>query len=101
MTQSDLFHHTPRREAPDTQLAGLDRSRENLTARQEMVMFLIRQAGDRGVTLFEACAFYGVPPNNLSGRFTELAEQGRIVDSGARRRNPATGINAVVWIKKA
>lgn len=96
MTQSDLFGHKSRRTAPDTQIEGLDRSREDLSERQEMIMCLIRQAGNNGVTLFEACSFYGVPPNQLSGRFTEIAEQGMIADSGKRRMNPKTGINGVV-----
>lgn len=100
MTQQDMFGHEARRKAPDTQIEGLERSRENLNERQAQVMRLVDGAGERGITLFEACAFYGVPPNRLSGRFTELAEQGRIVDSGNRRVNPVTGVRAVVWIKK-
>lgn len=98
MTQGDLFGaEAPRRKRiKDTQRAAWDRVKPDLGGRHDQLLGLLRQSKN-GVTLFEACAFFGVPPNQLSGRFTELAEQGRVVDSGNRRMNPSTGINGVVW----
>lgn len=98
MTQGEMFGHVSpkKRRIKDTQLQAWDWVKEGLGGRHDQLLGLLRQS-KKGVTLFEACAFFNLPPNQLSGRFTELAEQGRVVDSGNRRVNPATGVNAVVW----
>lgn len=98
MTQGDLFgQESPRRKrVKDTQIRAWGRVKEDLGGRHDQLLGLLRQSKS-GLTLFEACAFFDLPPNQLSGRFTELAEQGRVVDSGDRRVNPRTGVSGVVW----
>lgn len=49
------------------------------------LMAMARLAGERGITLKEACAKLGKNPNAISGRFTELGFTGQLRRSQARR----------------
>ncbi len=97
MDQIDMFgHESKRRKIKDTQRESWKEIRKDLSARHNQVLELLDRS-KKGLTLFETCAFYGLPPNQFSGRFTELAEQDRIIDTGLRRINPMTGKKGVVW----
>lgn len=82
----------------DTQLDGYEKAQENLGERQGRVLGVIRSSGEVGATLFELCAFLNLPVNSVSGRVTELVMMGKVKDSGKRKRNPASGVNGVVWV---
>lgn len=52
-----------------------------------------------GLACFEIMAQTGQSHQTVSGRFTTLKEQGKIKDSGRRRKNPRSGRNQIVWIR--
>ena len=80
---------------PDTQM-GAYFALDNLRDKQKVVADAIsRQA--HGATLFELTKIIDWPINRISGRVTELAEMSVIVDSGIRRKNPASGRPGIVW----
>lgn len=62
-----------------------------------LVLKYLTKVGAKGGTTDEACAFYGKQSNELSGRFTELKEQERIIETGERRKT-RTGSMAAVCI---
>lgn len=51
----------------------------------------------RPMTVHETAAFLKMPVPTVQPRFSELKKQGRIEDSGHRRRNEVSGKKATVW----
>lgn len=82
----------------DTQLEGYEKVLGDISQRQAEILKLARSSGEKGVTLFELCAFLGLPPNSVSGRITELTTAGKLADSGRRRKNPFSGVKCAVWV---
>jgi hypothetical protein len=85
-------------------LGPVDTSREAAAAAQngaagsrKLILSLIRGAGERGVTCDEVSAATGRTPNQVSGRFTELARLRLIQRAGSRRKTRA-GAEAHVWV---
>jgi hypothetical protein len=70
------------------------RIREGLSARRELVYRCIKVC-TMGITVDELASQWNEPPNNLSGRFSELARDGRIVKSGTRPTR--SNCPAAVW----
>ncbi len=62
------------------------------------VLDAITSAGSYGITVDELSEKWDVPPNAISGRFTELAKEGAIERIG--RRKTRTGNAAGVWRAK-
>lgn len=58
---------------------------------------LITEAGSQGLTTNELTARMGVERDSVQPRTSELKAEGRIRDSGHRRRNE-NGKNAIVWV---
>lgn len=81
---------TPR----DTQLAAYDELQPTVSEKRKRVLDVIAKSPS---ALFDICSILGWPVNRVSGRVTELAEQGLIVDSGSRKINPASGKKGIVW----
>lgn len=71
---------------------------QRAAASRKLVLALIRGAGDRGCTCDEVAAATGRSPNQVSGRFTELARMGLIQRAGLRRKTRA-GSEAHVWVE--
>jgi hypothetical protein len=73
----------------------------NATAMEELVFTIVLcfrlDYSPPGVTTSEAVAISGKEWNSISPRFRPLARKCRIVDTGKRRKNPATGRNQIVW----
>jgi hypothetical protein len=65
-------------------------------SRKARIIELLQERGS--LTLFEAAEAMNVGDNQISGRFTDLAKDGLIRDSGQRRRKPGTDCDAVVWV---
>ena len=80
---------------PDTQMSAFSSLEHIGDKRQKVADAISRQ--EQGVTLFELTKIIGWPVNRISGRATELAEMSVIVDSGLRRKNPASGRPGIVW----
>ena len=85
-------------------LGPVDTSREAAVLAQEgaaesrrLILQIIRGSGPRGVTCDEVCAATGRVPNQISGRFTDLARDGLIMRKGERRATRA-GASAHVWV---
>lgn len=52
---------------------------------------------DRPMASFELAKAISVSYRSVQPRTSELAAQGKIADSGARRRDPETGKEVIVW----
>jgi hypothetical protein len=81
-----------------TSVEAHKRIRGGLQARREAVYAMIEKSWSRGITLDEVAFLTDTTPNAISGRFTELARDGRIVKCG--RRKTRSGCSAVVWKAK-
>lgn len=66
-------------------------------AQRELVMCVIRDAGEYGATDAEIEAVTGFRPSSITPRRGELRTLGQIVDSG-RRRNTPRERPATVWV---
>ena len=56
------------------------------TAQQRAKVFdAIKRHGQYGLTVDGLSEIWGIPPNAISGRFTELKKEGRIKKIGTRR----------------
>ena len=60
-----------------------------LPERRRQVLEWIRSRGVLGATVHEVAAHFGVSPNVVSGRLTELRVAGLILKNGARRGHAA------------
>lgn len=80
----------------DTQRAGFEhiRGKRQVLARNKVFDFIRRM---NGATLFEICFGMKWAINRVSGRVTELKDEGRVFDSGLRRKNPTSGKPGIVW----
>lgn len=97
---------TPRPPASDAdpcerRHGGNDNSREafeacNAKVQRERVHAAIAAAGDAGLTVDELSARWEVPPNSISGRFSELKRAGRIAACG--RRPTRSGSTATAYL---
>jgi hypothetical protein len=50
-----------------------------------------------GATIHQAAHLLAIGDHQASGRIRELVLRGLVVDSGQRRRNPHSGLRAIVW----
>lgn len=82
----------------DTSREAASDAERGVIALRELVLALVRGAGQRGVTCDEVAAATGRMPNQVSPRFTELSERGLIQRSGQRRHTRA-GSTAHVWVR--
>jgi hypothetical protein len=94
----------PRIETDRVALGSVETSRDAAAVAQKraadvrkLVLSLIRGAGQRGCTCDEIAAAIGKTPNQISGRFTDLADLGLIMRS-AERRPTRAGATAFVWV---
>jgi predicted transcriptional regulator len=78
----------------DTQRAAYDEIQPTVSEKRARVLAVITKSPS---ALFDICSALGWPVNRVSGRVTELAEQGLIEDSGSRKVNPASGKKGIVW----
>ena len=78
------------REAAETVAGGASEVRE-------AVFKAIDAASPAGVTADEAAEKIGRKPAYVRPRLSELSAANRIVPTGARRKNPDTGLSAKVW----
>jgi predicted ArsR family transcriptional regulator len=67
------------------------------TALRDQCLLRIRRNGSDGLTADEAAVQLGESPFSIRPRFTELLRDGKIRDSGLRRRNES-GRSAKVWV---
>jgi predicted ArsR family transcriptional regulator len=74
----------------EAQAAAALRAKE----RYGQVLALLRDRGP--LTCFEIAGALGCQLNAISGRLTELKDQGEIESTGERRKNPATGRSSEV-----
>jgi hypothetical protein len=81
----------------DTSVEAAAAARESAAQNRRLILSLVTGAGLRGVTLDEVSAATGKPPNQISGRFTDLERLGLINRSGQRRKT-RTGREAHVWV---
>jgi len=73
-----------RRGAPDTSVAAA--YSVDVSAKEQLVLDLIRSSGERGITYKEmCCARPDIPPTTLSARPKALEEKGFIYYRGDRR----------------
>ena len=69
--------------------------RGGLHAQRERVYAEIRSESDQGLTVDECAVVMSTTPNAISGRFSELARDGRIQKIGQRKTR--SGCWAAVW----
>jgi DNA-binding MarR family transcriptional regulator len=79
-----------------TSREGAESVRPTLADRQAAVLATIRARG--GCTIHEIATRLRVPDGTASARVRELTLQGRIRDGGTRRKNPHSGVRAIVWV---
>ena len=104
----DLFDVRPAPDYPDmpghrgivTSIEAAADIAPKLGRLQRMAEEAIVAAGANGLTADELAERLGLDRYSIQPRTSELKLKGRIVDSGARRRN-ATGKRAVVWVSIA
>jgi hypothetical protein len=65
---------------------------------RDTVLNLVAMAGPEGRTLDEVAAILDVAPNRISGRFTELKKDGKLIPTGCTR-NTRTGSPAMSYRK--
>jgi hypothetical protein len=79
-----------------TSREGAEHVQPSLGDRQQAVLEIIRAR--RGCTIHEIAVRLGVPDGSASARVRELTLQGRVRDGGTRKRNPHSGVSAIVWV---
>lgn len=65
---------------------------------REALLNILEERGSQGITIDEFAACLSVPPNAVSGRFSELAEASLICKTPMRRKT-RSGKDAVVYLK--
>jgi predicted transcriptional regulator len=80
----------------ETQVQAFESLQETIEQKREKVLSAIRANG--GATLFQLVGILNWPVNRISGRVTELKNQGKIYDSGRRLQNPSSGVKGIVWM---
>jgi hypothetical protein len=84
----------------DTSIAAAEAIDFNLPRLQKAVLAVIRGAGSRGATCDEIAQALGWVRWRVRPRTSELRRDGKIVDSGARRKSMA-GVASIVWVAPA
>jgi hypothetical protein len=91
VTQPSLFPLRPvepdvcRRKHGGAATSVLADKRVQKAADREEILRLVRAAGTYGATLDELSLALDRPPNQISGRFTELRKRGAIIDTEQTR----------------
>ena len=80
--------------AADTQIAAWMDLQGALPNCQAKVLDVIRSFP---CSSWDVAAALGLPINRVSGRITELVEQGKVMNSGRRTINPLSGKRVIVW----
>jgi predicted transcriptional regulator len=92
----DIYPNTPGFRDTDTSIAAADAIASSAGRLQRMVLFAVREVGERGLTSEEIAARLDVGFASIQPRTSELRRKGLIEDSGQRRRN-LSGKAAIVW----
>lgn len=92
------YPNEPGHRGVDTSIKAAEAIAGDLPHLQRLVRAVIADAGIRGVTCDEIAAALGWNRFRVRPRTSELRAADRIADSGQRRRNAASGINAIVWV---
>lgn len=79
----------------DTQLESWVQTQRTRGRVQQAYLECIAARG--GATCWEVAQVFHVHMNSVSGRLTELTNEGVIHDSGQRKPNPQTGKKGIVW----
>ena len=82
----------------DTSIEAATKIADDLPHLQRLVRAVVAEAKGRGVTCDEIAAALGWNRFRVRPRTSELRAADRIADSGRRRRNEASGVNAIVWV---
>lgn len=87
-----------RHKGAETSVKAHKRIRSGLQARREAIYASIKSYGiaTNGITVDELAYFWKTTPNAISGRFSELARDGRIKKIGTRKTR--SGCSAAVWV---
>jgi len=93
----DLFgtRWPARRTDPSTSHEGAASILPTLSERHHLIEDFALRCAVYGVTAFEVTERFG---DGWWKRLSELGQHGRLIATAHRRRNPRTGIRAVVWI---
>lgn len=81
----------------DTQIYAWDSIQERLPQTRREVLSVVRDSGKFGITTYSVAEKLRWAINSVSGRITELAEVGIVIDSGRRGVNPS-GKKAILWV---
>jgi hypothetical protein len=87
-----------RHKGAPTSVQAHKRIRGGLSARREAVYSMIKECHLTGLTCDSLADFWKINPNSISGRFSELARDGRIEKFGTRKTR--SGCPAAVWRAK-
>ncbi len=85
-----------RHKGASTSVDAFERIKNTIPRQRAAVLILFRKRPKRGYTVHEIAEAFGVSPNHVSGRLTELKRDGHIIPNGERRGNAA-----VLVIKEA
>lgn len=81
----------------DTQLGSWEAIQDKLSQTKREVLRTICSAGLDGISTIQISEKLNWPINNVSGRVTELCDDGVVTDSGRRCTNPS-GRPAILWV---
>jgi hypothetical protein len=97
--QRDLFYNRDicanRHKGAETSVEAHKTIQRSKSERREAVYKAIERRPGAGITVDELAELWQETPNAISGRFSELAQRGRIVKDGVRKTR--SGCNAAVW----
>jgi len=82
----------------DTSIEGANHVNADLPRLQRLVRTAIALAGANGATGDEVAEALEWDRFRVRPRTSELRAQGKIVDSGRRRKNAVSGVSAIVWV---
>ena len=105
MNQPDLFRYgesyptVPGWKARDTSQAAAESMKPKAPLVRDRILELLRSPHIE-VTADEAAGMLGLPILTVRPRFSELAAENKVEDSGIRRRN-GSGKNAIAWRRVA
>ena len=94
----DYYPTTPGFKSGDTSRDAAHAVSSGVSEVREAIFMAIKAAGPGGLTADEAASKVGRKPGYARPRLSELAAADRIVPTGARRKNPDTGLSAKVWM---
>jgi predicted ArsR family transcriptional regulator len=79
----------------ETSVLAFKRAKGRMAQQRATVLQHIINSGDRGMTVSECAKAMGVTPNMISGRFTELGADGKLLF--VEKRKIETGNLAKAW----